>query len=205
MRHFRYHGVHYDPREAANLGHGRLVDECEVRSRRVLRAEYVRDDLDGLKEVVVYEQGVREHEDSIRYPEAIFQWPCSLWLKMLNRVVRHITDSAAGKRGYLGYLDVFVDRQFPLKGEHGIALDSLIGPDFDELERIGTYEAVAGDILAREDRLEQKTILGVVCDAQIGDDGRYEVGGELNPHGHAIAQLFLKNPTFDVLERGIGR
>ena len=123
---------------------------------------------------------------------------------MLNRVVRHITDSAPGEGGHLGYLDVSVDRQFPLEGEHGIALDCLIGPDFDELERIGTYETVAGDILPREDGLEQKAVLGVVCDAKIGDDGRYEVGGELNAHGHAIAQFFLENPAFDVLERGTG-
>ena len=65
--HFRYHRVYYYPREAANLGHGRLVDEREVRSRRVFRAEDMRDDLDGLKEMVVYEQRVREHKDSVRY------------------------------------------------------------------------------------------------------------------------------------------
>ena len=124
---------------------------------------------------------------------------------MLNRVVRHVTNSAPGERGHLGYLDVSVDRQFPLKGEHGIALDSLIRPDFDELERIGTDETVAGDILAREDGLEQKTVLGVVCDAKIGDDGRYEVSRELNAYGHAIAPLFLENPALDVLERGNGR
>src|SRR6266436_3892442 len=122
---------------------------------------------------------------------------------MLNRVVRHKTDCAAGERGHLGYLDVFVDRQFPLESEHGIALDCFIGPDFDELERIGSYETVAGDILAREDGLEQKAVRGVVRDVKIGNNGRYEVGGETNVHGHAITAFFLENPAFDVLERGI--
>jgi hypothetical protein len=46
--------------------HSRLVDESEVQRHRVFGAKYVRDDLDGLKEVILYEQRVREHEDGLR-------------------------------------------------------------------------------------------------------------------------------------------
>ena len=165
----------------------------------------MRDDLDGLKEVVVYEQRVREHEDGFRNPQAVLQRPRRLWLKVLNRVVRDIADGAAGERGHLGDLDVSVDGELALEGEHGIALDCLIGPDLDQLERIGADEAVPGDVLAGEDGLEQEAVLGSVGDAQVGDHGRDEVGGELDVHGHAVAALFLEDPAFEVFERGNGR
>lgn len=124
---------------------------------------------------------------------------------MLDRVVRDVADGAAGERRDLRYLDVLVYGQFPLEGVHRIALDGLMGPDFDHLERIGAYEAVPSDVLARQDGLEQEAVFRVVGDAQVGDDGRDEIGGELDVHGHAIAALFLEDQAFEVVERGYGR
>lgn len=165
----------------------------------------MRDDLDGLEEVIVYEQRVREHEHGLGQLQALLERPRRLWLKVLNRVVRDVSDRTAGERGHLWYLDVLVHGQFPLEGEHRIALDGFMGPDLDDLERIGAYEAVPGDVLARQDGLEQEAVFRVVGDAQIGDDGRDEIGGELDVHGHAIAALFLENQAFEVVERGYGR
>jgi len=165
----------------------------------------VRDDLDGLEEVVVYEQRVREHEHGLWQFQAVPERPRRLWLKVLNRVVRDVADGAAGERGHLRYLDVLVDGQFPLEGVHRVALDGFMRPDLDHLERIGAYEAVPGDVFARQDGLEQKAVFRVVGDAQIGDDRRDEVGGELDVHGHAITALFLEDQAFEVVERGYGR
>jgi hypothetical protein len=41
--------------------------------------------------------------------------------------------------------------------------------DFDHLERVHTYEAFPGDVLTRQDRLEQEAVFRVVRDAQVGD------------------------------------
>ena len=193
LRHFRCGRVHHQACKAANLRHGRLVDEREVGGRRVFGAKYVRDDLDVLEEVIVYEQRVREHEHGLWQSQAVLERPRRLWLEVLNRVVRDVADRAAGERGHLRYLDVLVDGQFALEGVHRIALDGFVGPDFDHLERIGAYEAVPSDVLARQDGLEQEAVFRVVGDAQIGDDGRDEIGGELDVHGHAITALFMEN------------
>ena len=124
---------------------------------------------------------------------------------MLYRVVRDVTDGAAGERGHLGYLDVLVDGQLPLEDEHRIALDGLVWPGSDHLERVRAYEAVPGDVLARQDGLEQEAVFRVVGDAQVGDDGRDEIGGELDVHGDAIPALFLEDQAFEVIERGCCR
>ncbi len=123
---------------------------------------------------------------------------------MLDRIERDIADGATRERGHLGYLHVFVDGQFTLEGEHRVPLDSFIGSDSDQLERVGAYETVPCDVLAREHRLEQKTVLRVVSDAEIGDDGRDEVCRKLDVHGHAVAALFVVDQAFKVVERGKG-
>ena len=202
LRYFRGLRAHHGPRKAADLGYGRLVGEREVRGCRILRAKDMRDDLDILEEVIVYEQRVGEHEDGLRDSQSVFQWPRRLGLKMLDRIVRDIANGAAGERGHLGNLHVFVDGQLALEGEHGIALDGVIGPYSDQLERIGAYKTVSCDVLACQHRLEQKAVFRVVGDAEIGDDGCDKVCGELDVHRDAIAAFLVVNQTFDVLERG---
>jgi hypothetical protein len=83
----------------------------------------------------------------------------------------------------LRYLDVLVDGQLPLEGKHRIGLDGLVWPNFDHLAQVHAYEAVPGDVLARQDGLEQEAVFRVVRDAEVGNVASVRINW---PHNHVV-------------------
>ena len=136
LRHLRRNGRKDELREPARLLYGSLVDERQVLRARGLGAEYVRDAFDGLEEVVVDEDGVDEHEDGLGDVEVVVERAGCLGLEVLDGVVGDVGDGTAGESGDLGELDVAVDGELALEGEHGVAGDLLVGAGLDYLEGI---------------------------------------------------------------------
>ena len=136
LRHLRGGGLEDDAGEPAGLGDGGLVGEGEVGGADVVGAEDVGDDLDVLEEVVVDEDGVDEHENGLGDVEVVVERAGGLGLEVLDGVVGDVGDGAAGEGGDLGELDVAVDGELALEGEHGVAGDLLVGAGLDYLEGI---------------------------------------------------------------------
>ena len=76
-----------DLSEAADFCNRGVIDKREVVGRGVVRAEYVRDDLEGLENVVVDQESVDKHEYSLWYLEGIFECSGGLRLEMLDGIV----------------------------------------------------------------------------------------------------------------------
>ena len=79
----------------------------------------------------------------------------------------------------------------------GIAALERAGPaaGAENLGGIGAREGVAGNILATLDAFKQEGIFGVASAAQVGADGREQVGGERLVDGHEISPVGQASKT----------
>ena len=96
----------------------------------------MRDDLDGLEQVVVDEESVHEHEYGLGYAEAVLGFARGLGFEVLDAIVGDIANSASGECGYFWDFDIFVDGKLLLKDEGRIALGIFARPGLDDLEWI---------------------------------------------------------------------
>ncbi len=148
----------------------------------------VGDDLDGVLQVVEYQDGVGEHEQGLGEGLRVGLGDGDARLEVAGDLVRQEADSAAGEAGQ-AVLDgsQAEPRQLPLDLQEGVRalVGASVGAAAQDAVGLSADEAVAGQPLAPFDGLQEE---GVVAAGHLEERryGRLQVGGNIAVDGSQV-------------------
>ena len=96
--------------------------------------------------MVINDERVHEHENSLGNLEGIGELARGLGLEVLDAVVGHISNCTASERWYFRQLHVFVNRELLLKSSNGIPSDLFIGTDLEDPEWVSMFSSIASTL-----------------------------------------------------------